>query len=566
MSFNVQIREVRFMDGSSVVAPPGGALIVVGANNSGKSLLLRSIANRLVNEPSPDDRALLDDVEIVKEGTSEDILDWFRRNISEERRRPYEHYTTYFKNSFGEIARDAVISRHGQPRLSELGGFLVATQFAESRLGLIPESSLYDMLADVPGDPIQALYANPDMMQRLSSWTQDTFGFKVCMNRYGTTLRLLIGEDPKELPPPPPPTNVLKHYAALPPAASQGDGVRAFVGLLLQVMLLPRPIVIIDEPEAFLHPPQARRLGKLLMDESPKSSQLIVATHSEDFLQGVLDSRDRPVQIVRMSKKGPVFKPRTVAPERIQETWADPLMRYSNLLDGLFHAGVVLCEGDSDCRFYQAVMDEHLSDLPGARDLLFTHVNGKARIGKGIRQLREFHVECAAIVDIDILNSQRLLQSIIEDAGGNWADFEKDFEAVKLAVESLGLSVPTTESTRTKIAELFKGLPGKEAVPDKITEAIKDALAPKSPWHLLKKGGADIIPDAGAESAPRLFSQLREIGIFIVPKGELERWIPSNVNKQHWLTHVLEGNHYRQPPTPLIDFLSSVAGYLNRTL
>ncbi|WP_435055580.1 ATP-dependent nuclease [Micromonospora aurantiaca (nom. illeg.)] len=566
MSFSVQISEVRFMDGTSVVAPSGGALVVVGGNNSGKSLLLRSIANRLVNEPSPDDLALLNDIEIVKDGTLEDILDWFRQNISEEQRRPHEHYDTFFKNSFGEIPRSRVELFYQRPRLHEVGNFLVATQFADSRLQLIPESSLYDMLTDIPGDPIQALYAKPEALHRLSSWTEDTFGFKVCINRYGTSLRLLIGEDPEDLPPPPPPINVLKHYAALPPVGSQGDGVRAFAGLLLQIMLSPRPIIIVDEPEAFLHPPQARRLGKLLLDELPSSSQLIVATHSEDFLQGILDSRDRPVRIVRMSKKGDAFKSRAVAPERIQETWADPLMRYSDLLDGLFHSGVVLCEGDSDCRFYQAVMDEHASNLPEARDLLFTHVNGKARLGKGIRQLREFHVECAAIIDIDILNNQWLLRSTIEDAGGNWADFEGDFRAVKLAVESLGLTVPTTEATRTNIMELFKGLPGKQAVPDKITEAIKDALAPKSPWHLLKRGGVGIIPDAAAESTPRLLSRLKEVGIFVVPVGELERWIPLNVNKQSWLTQVLEENHYREPPRLLIEFLSSVAGYLNRTL
>ncbi|WP_330438507.1 AAA family ATPase [Micromonospora sp. NBC_00821] len=566
MSFNVQVREVRFTDGSSVVVPLGGALVVVGANNSGKSLLLRSIANRLVNEPAADDRALLDDIDIIKEGDAEDALNWFRQNISEERRRPNEYYDTWFKNSFGEVPRHLVETFQERPRLHELANFLVATQFADSRLALISESSLYDMLTDIPGDPIQALYANPEKLHRLSGWTQETFGFKVCINRYGTALKILIGEDPAGLPPPPPPIEVLEHYAALQPVGSQGDGIRSFVGLLLQTMLSPRPVVIVDEPEAFLHPPQARRLGKLLLDELPTSSQLIVATHSEDFLQGILDSRDRPVQILRMSNKGSVFTPRAVAPERIRETWSDPLMRYSDLLDGLFHAGVVLCEGDSDCRFYQAVMDEHLSNLPEARDLLFTHVNGKARLGKGIRQLREFHVECAAIVDIDLLNSQQLFKSIIADAGGDWADFEEDFEVVKLAVESMGLTVPTAEATRSKIAELFKGLPGKEGVPDKITEAIKDALAPKSAWHLLKKGGVGILPEAAAESAPRLFAQLQSIGIFVVPVGELERWIPLNANKQNWLTQVLEDNHYHRSPRSLIDFLSSVAGYLNKTL
>jgi predicted ATPase len=37
-------------------------------------------------------------------------------------------------------------------------------------------------------------------------------------------------------------------------------------------------VTLIDEPEAFLHPPQARRLAQNLVDKTRKDGQLVVAT------------------------------------------------------------------------------------------------------------------------------------------------------------------------------------------------------------------------------------------------------------------------------------------------
>ena len=41
----------------------------------------------------------------------------------------------------------------------------------------------------------------------------------------------------------------------------QGDGIRSFVGISVALLALKRALFLIDEPEAFLHPPQAFRLG-----------------------------------------------------------------------------------------------------------------------------------------------------------------------------------------------------------------------------------------------------------------------------------------------------------------
>ncbi|WP_304722163.1 AAA family ATPase [Conexibacter sp. CPCC 206217] len=47
----------------------------------------------------------------------------------------------------------------------------------------------------------------------------------------------------------------------LPLVPDQGDGMRSFIGLLLTILSSSHPLILVDEPEAFLHPPQAVSWG-----------------------------------------------------------------------------------------------------------------------------------------------------------------------------------------------------------------------------------------------------------------------------------------------------------------
>ncbi|MGZ3471666.1 MAG: AAA family ATPase [Isosphaeraceae bacterium] len=54
----------------------------------------------------------------------------------------------------------------------------------------------------------------------------------------------------------------------------QGDGIRSFVGIVVALLILNRGLFLIDEPEAFLHPPQAYRIGAFIAEQSSLSRQL----------------------------------------------------------------------------------------------------------------------------------------------------------------------------------------------------------------------------------------------------------------------------------------------------
>ena len=59
------------------------------------------------------------------------------------------------------------------------------------------------------------------------------------------------------------------------------DGVQAFTGLVMTVIAGEERIMLVDEPEAFLHPSLANLLGKKLSTVmSNRSGNLLVSTHS----------------------------------------------------------------------------------------------------------------------------------------------------------------------------------------------------------------------------------------------------------------------------------------------
>jgi hypothetical protein len=133
----------------------------------------------------------------------------------------------------------------------------------------------------------------------------------------------------------------IERLEALPTLESQGDGMRSFAGVILATSVGRETVLLIDEPEAFLHPPQARLLGASLVEDRPEGRQIFVATHSGDVLRGVLDSNSCDIRVLRLTREGPFNRARLLHNDRIRELWGDPLLRHSNILDGLFHECVV---------------------------------------------------------------------------------------------------------------------------------------------------------------------------------------------------------------------------------
>jgi len=78
-------------------------------------------------------------------------------------------------------------------------------------------------------------------------------------------------------------------------------GLKSYIGICLTLLLGRHPVILIDEPEMCLHPPQAHALGRFIGKYGVSSDHTtFVATHSSHVLRGVIEEKEK-LEIIRLS-------------------------------------------------------------------------------------------------------------------------------------------------------------------------------------------------------------------------------------------------------------------------
>lgn len=326
----------------------------------------------------------------------------------------------------------------------------------------------------------------------------------------------------------------------------QGDGMRSFASILGRILAEDRPVIFIDEPEAFLHPPQARLLAETIGTEAP-GRQIFLATHSRDILQGLIGQHAKRVSVVRLTRKRSGGQAVLLPSHDIEQLWKDPILRFSNIMDGIFHDAVVVTEADADCRFYESLSsvsnDENI--LP---DIHYTYSGGKDRLPVVITALRALDVPIVTIADFDILNNETTISRVVIAHGGDWQKFVSDWKTVKSAIEKTANFVGA-DRFKIDITSLIKGIKNGGAVDKEILSKIKTLARNASPWDHAKHAGMASLPHGQPNQAgKRLLDALRNIGIFIAPVGEMEGFCRSvGSHGPRWVAEVTKKDLRNDP-------------------
>jgi hypothetical protein len=294
---------------------------------------------------------------------------------------------------------------------------------------------------------------------------------------------------------------------------------------VISILASPALLQFLDEPEAFLHPPHARLMGQLIPQIKPIKRQIFIATHSGDLLRGLLDASAKNLRVIRIAREDEVNHANVLEVAQIEQLWADPILRFSNVLDGLFHESVVVTEADSDCRLYAAMGGAIADQLP-TRDLMFIAAGGKQRIPVVVRSLRSLGVHTRAIADFDVLREENDVSGIVAALGGDWSIIKKSWRIVKHAIEqkSPPLSIGQVREQITSKLDQLRG----PDLPEQDSTEIREIPKRTSPWQAAKLAGIAAVPSGDASGALNdLIQELQAVGLFLVPCGEIERFVPS---------------------------------------
>lgn len=565
---NVSARITSFIvsDGAAVQLPADGVTLFVGPNNAGKSQSLRDLSG-LAGRPQDYVGRALTDITLDKSGSNEDFVAWLTTHVpavrdpsGQERRNVGE---------YGNVPLPSVASAWAYPNLQHIAPLFMYHADAMSRLAAGASVTNINLTREPITHPLQRAYLSADLEKALLQASREAFGVEVGVDRYaGNVICLRVGSMPpfdhdNGVPAP----QYLEGLRALPLLEEQGDGMRSYMGLLLHILGGAHQITLVDEPEAFLHPPQARLLGQTLAQRTVASQQLFMATHSVDIVQGVLES-DASVTIARITRNGSVNHVAVLEPDQVKQLWSDPLLRYSNLLDGLFHDAVVLCEGDADCRYYSSVLDSVLAnkELPMQSrppQLLFSHCGGKARLSSVIASLRAISIPIVVVADFDMLNDFDLLANTVRSLGGDPEEVRSDWNVVNSALES-DVKPVSKVAMQEAITKVLGELPG-DTVGKKEANRLKGLVKVDSGWDKVKRSGVSAVPGGDAHTrCATLLRRLEGLGLLIVPVGELERFVPSVPGHgPSWVTEVhrekLHEDTSNQPPRTFVQRIIQAA-------
>lgn len=164
-----------------------------------------------------------------------------------------------------------------------------------------------------------------------------------------------------------------------------------------------RRLLLVDEPELYLHPQGVRRLREALADLSKSGYQVIFSSHSPFML-----SRDNAADTVivrKDSKKGTLVKKplRQAVVEALEDAPAQArvLFELGNLADLYFTDRIVICEGETDRRLLPVAYERLYGHAPELDHIAFISLGSCSGIPKALPVLKVMGIKACAIADLD---------------------------------------------------------------------------------------------------------------------------------------------------------------------
>jgi ABC-type cobalamin/Fe3+-siderophores transport system ATPase subunit len=263
------------------------------------------------------------------------------------------------------------------------------------------------------------------------------------------------------------------------------DGVKAFTGMITEVVAGDPEVILIDEPEAFLHPSLAFKLGVEISKASLSAKKRVFAsTHSPKFVMGCIQS-NAPLNIIRLTYRDGIATSRILPSEKVIELMRNPHLRSTGVIDALFYEFVIITEADADRAFYQEINERLLRYKPewGIPNCLFINAQNKQGVKTIMKPLRELGIPAVGLVDIDF----------VKDGGAVWTDWMSSAYIPQITADALG-------NMRAEIKRKFEA----------------------TSHDMKRHGGVEILEGAEKEGANNFLDQLEEYGIFVVRGGEVE--------------------------------------------
>ena len=297
---SLSIEKITFNDGTTMEFQNDDIVLLVGANNVGKSRALKDIKENLID--LSENKVIINKVVYKSSNFYQDNLkEFFEKNYSKDH---WGNYNVWIDNnqsySYNDVSFKSI--------MDERQFYKVMFSFlsTENRLritrpiafNLVVDNRSLSVMKSLERDS-EAIDTLNRMLNKGFEKSIETFedyidGTVVKKYKIGKSANIIdaIQLNRRDS------LNALKKMEDL---HDQGDGIRSAIAILASLIVNDKSLFLIDEPETFMHPPQARLLGKNIVSLS-KQKQCFISTHSIDFIKGVLETGSSRVKIIKIDR------------------------------------------------------------------------------------------------------------------------------------------------------------------------------------------------------------------------------------------------------------------------
>jgi len=231
------------------------------------------------------------------------------------------------------------------------------------------------------------------------------------------------------------------------------------------------------------------------------------------------------------------------------------MLSSQRVLESIFHKGVIVCEADADRTIYQAVAQREFNN----QNILFIHSHNKQTLKDVVALLFEAKIPVGAIADIDLLNDEKNFKELVEALTGKVTS-----QALLETRKKIDTSVKSQDddeildAIERSVNEFLEQLKKKEHELDGARGALNRIRKSATKWAVQKDKGIKGFEEDLQGVVNRFIGSLKTKKLFIVPVGELEKWIPLEVKKNKWIIPALEEVYSGKTPNELKEFVKSI--------
>ena len=518
--FKIDKIAINCIDGKQEIIPKR-VNVIVGPNNSGKSRLLKEIRDYLTGDyknlsllqrldfPYPDNFDELNMTYDIESKMRQDLYgNWMLKvynskpNQALDMNASLESYYSRNVNVFGENWKEqfanAVKQKNNADFLNWFGCLFFQYIGTEERLTICKQQRNYGMDSNAT-NYLTAFKFNDILLKSLADKVKQIFKQDIYLDTQtlGDRLVFRVGENLESIcnGPTPNETEAINLFEK-DMLDAQGDGLKSFVSTFLSLNYDKNEILLIDEPEAFLHPPLARQMGEMIGESENKDKIIFVATHSVEVLKGIL-SKCQDVNVIRITQPEPHKNSvKLINQDVLNEVLQNPLLRVSRILEGLFCDRVIITEAEADELVYQELIDKLFPES----GLFFAHGQNKQTLAPIARFYQEIGVKYEIIVDFDVLKEPRELNPFLA-------------------------LMPLQKKEQNQIqsyAQNLRKIVNESINIDELDEAEKEDAQKKKRDKVYHRHGVSFFDETMKEKVLATFDELSSYHLHILPTGELE--------------------------------------------